>query len=117
MLYKELFRTIARNLGKRMIVVPLPNTLLLIAGKMFDLASRLFGLSLPLSAATAKSGMHTLFYSSEKATRELGFDPGDPADAIRRCIAWLESKQWFERIPGTAKPSRRKAISVPRAAE
>lgn len=97
MLYRDLFRTIAQRLGKKLLVVPLPGMFLLAVGKILDLVSRPLNLRLPLSASMAKGGMHTLFYSSCKAERELGYHTGDPIGALERGIAWLEENAWFEK--------------------
>lgn len=91
MSYRDLFRRIARALGRSARVVTLPPALLRGLGVLAD-RGRAIHLPLPFSRGLARAAASRLYYASDKAERELGWR-SRPAEA-----AILDAVTWYQRI-------------------
>ncbi len=89
--YRALFTLIAEELGVPPPALTLPRGLLAAAGAAFRLAESL-GLPLPASPGVLAAGAAELFYSSEKARRELGYRFRPAREGIRDAIAWYRAE-------------------------
>jgi dihydroflavonol-4-reductase len=88
--YRQLFTLIAEELGVAPPRLTLPKGLLAAAGTAVGWANAL-RLPLPVSAGTLTAGSVGLYYSSEKARRELGYSFRPAREGIRDAIAWYRS--------------------------
>ena len=88
--YKELFSGILNLLGKRAGVVTVPAPVILAAARACETVCNAAKRIPPLTVDMAQGAIRKLFYSSEKAKRELGYRPGDPWKAVSDTIKWLE---------------------------
>jgi dihydroflavonol-4-reductase len=60
-----------------------------------------------------KLARHKMYFSSARATRELGFKARPAADAVRDAVAWFESHGYFRRRPALRSPAGRLGDTAP----
>lgn len=94
--YRELMYRAASALG-----VPAPSRhaspgRLLARGRASSALGRLTGRAPALTAELARLTATTLYYSSDRASRELGYEPGPLVPAIEDACAWF-SEHWRNR--------------------
>lgn len=89
--YRELFTLITEELGLPPPRLTLPRGLLTGAAAVGRRLESL-GLPLPASPGALVAGASELFYSSEKARRELGYRHRPARDGIREAIAWYRAE-------------------------
>lgn len=88
--YKELFFGILRLLGRNIPVVTLPGPAILAAARGCRIACGILGKTPALTPEMANGSIRRLFYSSNRAIKELNYHPGDPWQAISDTIKWLD---------------------------
>ncbi len=90
MTYRELFAMALRVLGRRAVLLPVPSSCLLAAGRVLEAAARLTGGEplLPVELARVASADH--YYDSGKAIRELGLPQTPIERALADAFAWLK---------------------------
>jgi len=86
--YRALFAMIAEGIGRRPPRIRLPRPLMRVLGSGGGLASSLLGRDVGLNRASALLGCFHLYYSSDKAIRELGWYPLPARDAVREACDW-----------------------------
>jgi len=87
--YETLFRGILRLLNRYVPVVTLPASAVVAAARVCERVCGGLGQRPPLTLEMAHGAVHRLFYTSQRAVTELGYDPGDPWQAILETIHWL----------------------------
>lgn len=91
--YRDVFRLIARVAGVKPPLLTLPQALAKTVGWLGDAAQRITGREAMVNSVTVRySYLSGYIYSSEKARRELGYEPGPLEPAIRDAIAWFRSR-------------------------
>ncbi len=94
--FREYFRCLARHLGVRRILVPIPTSL----GVVMSWASEVYAVKvsgrpplLPIENVNmARHGQH---YDSSKARRELGLATTDLDNAVAEAVAWYRDKDYL----------------------
>ena len=74
--FRELFGELAGRFGVKRVLIPLPDWLLHLAGRIGDLMAKC-GISSELSTVNMDMLLAENFYTTDKAARELGFVPDD----------------------------------------
>lgn len=77
--------------GKRAPRVRLPHAVALAAGYADAAISRLTGCDPKIPLDGVRMSKHSMFVSTEKARRELGFVPGPVFAALDRAVRWFEA--------------------------
>lgn len=91
--YRDLFHLVARVAGAKPPRLTLPQGLAMVAGFLGDVMQRLTGREAMINTVTVRySFLSGYIFSSEKARRELGYQPGPVEPAIRDAIAWFRSR-------------------------
>ncbi len=90
--YRELFAMICRELGRREPLVTLPLGRLRVLGRLADRLRRRFGVPLPLQEGALVAVSSRLFYSSDKACKELGYGIRPAEEAIRDAVSWYRAE-------------------------
>lgn len=91
MTYRDLFRAILARLGKGTPVLVLPSPVMSLAAFLSEACLGWMKGGPPLTRDMAGPSSRLLFYRSDKAVRELGYEPGDPRQAIGDTIDWMRS--------------------------
>ena len=90
--WREVMRMIADVAGVPPPRVPLPESLARVAGRLGDLKLAL-GREADINSITVRYGFaRNVSYSSEKARRELGHDPGPLETAIADALDWFRGR-------------------------
>lgn len=87
MTIEDLFKTIAAEAGVQPPKFKLPTAALKVIGKIGD-GLEFFGLKGPLSSENAATATLYHWFDSSKAQKELGFEPGNAKEAIRKSVMW-----------------------------
>lgn len=84
-------------LGKRVVTVNLPGTLLRIVGEAGELASKVDGKARLFNKQKALMGMQDAWTcSGEKATKDFGFEAKvKPPEGVRLTDAWYQREGWY----------------------
>jgi len=93
MTYVEIFTAIAAALGRCGRVHQLPRVLMEAAGRLGS-AARGVGLPTPLTVGLARAACANLFYTSDRARKDLGWSFRPGRDAIRDGIQWYRELGW-----------------------
>ncbi|RME24595.1 MAG: epimerase, partial [Deltaproteobacteria bacterium] len=91
MTYREIFATIAGELGRRPPIATIPKALLHGAGTAADFTGKVLGRRLPFSRGLARAACSRLFYSSARAESELGYRFRPAAEAIADAVEWYRT--------------------------
>ena len=91
--YRDAFHIIARAAGVKPPAFTLPQALAQAAGWLGDATQRITGREAMVNSVTVRYSYLTGYiFSSDKARRELGYEPGPLEPAIRDAIAWFRSR-------------------------
>lgn len=90
--YRDLFRYILDRLGRKAWVITIPEFAMGAAARFSEAWLGRFKGGPPLTVDMARASSKKLFYRSDKAVRELGYDPRNPLLAIDDTVAWLRAK-------------------------
>ena len=91
--YLDLWRRIARHMGKQGPFTYLRSPGRVIVGAVGDTLSRLFNRELDINSAGIGMASQFHWYSSKKAIDELGYKPRSVDESIRDSVQWLRSHQ------------------------
>jgi dihydroflavonol-4-reductase len=69
--------------------VRLPHSLTLAAGHVSEALARLTGREPRVPLEAARSARHPMYFSGERARRELGFESPPAAEALERAVRWF----------------------------
>lgn len=93
--YFDLWTRMAKVVGVRGPKIRLPNSLAHMGGMAGDLWTRLRGQEGSLNSAAARMGQLFHYYSSAKATVELGYQHGPIDPAIIASAEWCREREWI----------------------
>ncbi len=91
--YIEFFDLLAKLTGKRISLIKLPVWVMMSAGNMIQLYTRLTGRPPLLTPPWIRKYYYDWNVSSEKAQRELGYSFTSLEDGLRKTIDWLKNSQ------------------------
>jgi dihydroflavonol-4-reductase len=109
MTLKEILEALSRITGRPAPRVKLPHAIALAAGYADELFSRWTGREPQIPVEGVKMSRHRMFVESDKAQRELGYEPGPVEAALGRSVRWYEAS-------GYARARGGKAAAHPQAA-
>jgi dihydroflavonol-4-reductase len=87
--YREIFSKIARITGKQAPALLMPKALVLAFGALSSAIAAIGGKAPKVSLAMARISCEGQYYSSAKARRELGYEPGPVDGAIAAARDWF----------------------------
>jgi dihydroflavonol-4-reductase len=90
--YMEILTIIAEELGRRPPLATVPGFLLRWAGRQSDRLRNHLRIPIQLSEGLMVAGSSHLYYSTEKAERELGYQHRPVREAIRDAVNWYRQK-------------------------
>lgn len=90
MTYKDFFIQIAKQTGRRKILIPIPSMILSLMGRFSDLLEKLFSLSLPLNTANARLLNLDNYYTNKKAVLGLDMKNTEIELALANAIDWFK---------------------------
>ena len=90
MTLKEILDVLARLTGRAAPRVRLPHAVALAASYADQWLSRLAGREPQIPVEGVKMSRHRMFVASNKAERELGYQPGSVEAALERAVRWYE---------------------------
>ncbi len=109
MTLKEILDALAVITGRPAPRVKLPHAVALAAGYADEWFSRWTGREPRIPVEGVKMSRHRMFVASDKAERELGYQPGSIEAALERAVRWYEGS-------GSLKARGGKTVSHPQAA-
>ncbi len=86
---KDILATLARLSGRRAPSFRLPWAVAYAAAAAENLMARVTGHEPLMPLDGVKMARHKMYVDSDKAARELGFEAGNPQDALGRAVAWF----------------------------
>lgn len=87
---------IQNSLGMRKRALYVPERAALVLALLIEKTFGLIGKSPPVSRKNIESTLADRVFSIEKASRELGFNPGiDPAEGLRQTVLWYKKNGWI----------------------
>ena len=89
--YFDLWKRMAKVVGSRPPIAKLPGLINSTAGRVGDLMGKLSGKEPTVNSAATKMGSLVHWYSSDKATKELGYQIGDVDVALADAWDWFKS--------------------------
>ena len=89
--YNQLFAWIREASGVDHGLIRIPLWIMLSAAGMFTFYSRLTGRPPLITPGLVKKFSHNWIVSSEKAMRELGYEPGPVRDGIQKTVQWIKN--------------------------
>jgi dihydroflavonol-4-reductase len=110
MTLKEILDALAAITGRRAPRVKLPHVVALMAGYADEMYSRLAGREPQIPVEGVKMSRHKMFVESDKAARELGYQPGKIESGLERAVRWYEENGYVRNRAGS------KTIEHPAAA-
>ena len=101
---KRVLEMLSRASGRPAPRVRLPHAVALVAGYADAAISKLTGRDPQIPLDGVRMSRHSMFVSTEKARRELGFAPGPVASALDRAVRWFDENGYARarRRPGVA---------------
>lgn len=91
----ELLRLIAELIDGKPPLVKIPSGFVVYAGKIFDTYGRIFKKEPPLTSELAANIIHHNWYSCEKASRELGYNPSPVERAVLDAYGWYRQNRFL----------------------
>ncbi|HVB59025.1 MAG TPA: hopanoid-associated sugar epimerase [Candidatus Acidoferrales bacterium] len=107
---KQILNALSAITGRPAPRMRLPHVVALAAGYADELVSRLMGHEPHIPIEGVKMSRHRMFAASDKAERELGYNPGPVEAGLERAVRWYEEHGY---VRGR---SRIKAVEHPQAA-
>jgi len=96
MTYLDYARRIAKLAGARPPLGTIPGPVAVTGVRIARLAGRLAGWTPPISVPSAKLSSVNLFYSSDRAVRELGYRITPFGDGMRRTLEWMRATGYLK---------------------
>jgi dihydroflavonol-4-reductase len=100
MTLKQILEALAAITGRPAPRVRLPHAVALAAGYADELFSRMTGREPRVPVEGVKMSRHRMFIESDKAERELGYQPGSVEAALERAVRWYEEHGYIGGHPG-----------------
>jgi len=94
--YKDFFKVVEKQSGKRKILIKIPKKVLLTLGYVVGFVGKVFGLSLPLNTVNARLLSLDNYFSIKKAVSELGLEETDVADSIASAVDWFSQNGYIK---------------------
>jgi dihydroflavonol-4-reductase len=91
MLLKDILALVASVAGRRPPSVEVPEVLVWPAAWLMEGLARLIGITPMMTRDQIKMARHKMFYSSDKARRELGYAPRPVRSAVEDAVAWFRA--------------------------
>ncbi|HEX4173441.1 MAG TPA: hopanoid-associated sugar epimerase [Acetobacteraceae bacterium] len=91
LLLKDLLALVAEVVGRRPPTIELPEALVWPAAWLMEGFARMTGIPPMMTRDHIKMARHRMFYSSDKAKRELGYTPRPVRAAIEDAVAWFRA--------------------------
>ena len=95
MTLKQILDALSAITGRPAPRVRLPHAVALAAGYADQLFSRLTGRQPQIPVEGVKMSRHRMFVESDKAARELGYNPGSAEAALERAVRWYEQHGYW----------------------
>jgi dihydroflavonol-4-reductase len=95
MTLKQILDALSAITGRPAPRVRLPHAVALAAGYADQLFSRLTGRRPQIPVEGVKMSRHRMFVESDKAARELGYNPGSVEAALERAVRWYEQHGYW----------------------
>ena len=95
MSYRDFFVQIARQTGKRKILIPIPSVFLMAIGRFSDILENLFSLSLPLSSVNAKLLNLDNYFTNKKAVLDLSMKNTEIEIAVKDALNWFKKNGYL----------------------
>ena len=95
MTLKQILDALSAITGRPAPRVRLPHAVALAAGYADQLFSRLAGRQPQIPVEGVKMSRHRMFVESDKAARELGYNPGSVEAALERAVRWYEQHGYW----------------------
>jgi len=95
MSYKDFFMQVARQTGKRKILIPIPSAFLMALGRFSDILENLFSLSLPLSSVNAKLLNLDNYFTNKKAVHDLNMKNTEIEIAVTDALDWFKKNGYL----------------------
>jgi dihydroflavonol-4-reductase len=95
MTLKQILDALSAITGRPAPRVRLPHAVALAAGYADQLFSRLAGRQPQIPVEGVKMSRHRMFVESDKAARELGYNPGSIEAALERAVRWYEQHGYW----------------------
>lgn len=97
LLLKDLLALVAQVVGRRPPTIELPEALVWPAAWLMEGFARITGIPPMMTRDHIKMARHRMFYSSDKAKRELGYSPQPVRAAIEDAVAWFRDNGMLRR--------------------
>jgi dihydroflavonol-4-reductase len=97
LLLKDLLALVAQVVGRRPPTIELPESLIWPAAWLMEGLARVTGIPPMMTRDHIKMARHRMFYSSDKAKRELGYEPRPVRAAIEDAVAWFRDNGMLRR--------------------
>ena len=91
LLLKDLLALVADVAGRKPPTIELPEAVVWPAAWVMEMLARLTGIPPMMTRDHIKMARHKMFYSSAKATNELGYSPRPVRTAIEDAVAWFRA--------------------------
>jgi dihydroflavonol-4-reductase len=91
LLLKDLLALVADVVGRRPPAVELPEVVVWPAAWLMEGFARITGIPPMMTRDHIKMARHKMFYSSDKARRELGYAPRSVRSAVEDAVAWFRA--------------------------
>jgi dihydroflavonol-4-reductase len=91
LLLKDVLRLVAEVAGRRPPTIELPEAVVWPAAWLMEVFAKLTGIPPMMTRDHIKMARHKMFYSSAKATRELGYAPRPVRAAVEDAVAWFRA--------------------------
>ena len=110
---KQILDMLAAIVGRPAPRVRLPHAVALAAGYADEFFSRLRGREPQIPVEGVKMSRHRMFVESDKAERELGYNPTPVEAALERAVRWYESHGYIRgRSASVPSRTRRSGVAV-----
>ena len=106
MTLKQILDALSAITGRPAPRVRLPHAVALAAGYADQLFSRLVGRQPQIPVEGVKMSRHRMFVESDKAARELGYNPGSVEAALERAVRWYEQHGYWAAGAGNKSVAR-----------
>jgi dihydroflavonol-4-reductase len=95
MALREILEVLAAHLGRRAPRLKLPRVPLFPVALLAEWAGRIAKFEPPVTVDALRMAAHVMFYSSEKARRELGYAPRPGRAALTGAADWFKASGYF----------------------
>jgi dihydroflavonol-4-reductase len=101
MTLKQILDALAAIAGRSSPRVRLPHAVALMAGYADEMVSRILGREPRIPVEGVKMSRHKMFVDSDKAQRELGYQPAKVEAALERAVRWYQERGYIPSRAGS----------------